>query len=25
LSQRTRFQISGHWLEVFGHCSACQS
>lgn len=25
LSHRTSFQISGHWLEVFGHCSACQS
>lgn len=24
LSQRTNFQISGHWLEVFGQCSVCQ-
>ena len=24
LSRRTSFQISGHWLEVFGHCSTCQ-
>ena len=25
LSRRTSFQISGHWLEVFGRCSACQN
>jgi Fur family transcriptional regulator, ferric uptake regulator len=24
LSRRTSFEISGHWLEVFGRCSACQ-
>ena len=24
LSDRTQFSISGHWLEVFGLCVACQ-
>jgi Fur family ferric uptake transcriptional regulator len=24
LGRRTDFQISGHWLEVFGRCSACR-
>ena len=24
LSRQTRFQISSHWLEVFGVCAACQ-
>jgi Fur family ferric uptake transcriptional regulator len=24
LSDRTQFSISGHWLEVFGLCAACQ-
>jgi Fur family ferric uptake transcriptional regulator len=24
LSSRTHFSISGHWLEVFGLCAACQ-
>ena len=25
LSRRTSFRISGHWLEVFGLCQACQA
>lgn len=25
LSQRTNFQISDHWLEVFGRCESCQA
>lgn len=25
LSRRTDFQISGHWLEVFGRCSSCRA
>jgi Fur family ferric uptake transcriptional regulator len=24
LSRRTDFQISGHWLEVFGTCASCR-
>ena len=24
LSRQTNFRISGHWLEVFGVCAACQ-
>jgi Fur family ferric uptake transcriptional regulator len=24
LGRRTSFRISGHWLEVFGTCAACQ-
>lgn len=24
LSRTTKFRISGHWLEVFGLCQACQ-
>jgi Fe2+ or Zn2+ uptake regulation protein len=24
LSRRTDFQISGHWLEVFGRCASCR-
>jgi Fur family ferric uptake transcriptional regulator len=25
LSRRTRFEISDHWLEVFGRCADCQA
>jgi Fur family transcriptional regulator, ferric uptake regulator len=25
LSRRTSFEISDHWLEVFGRCAACRS
>jgi Fur family transcriptional regulator, ferric uptake regulator len=24
LSRRTKFEISDHWLEVFGRCAACK-